>query len=71
MRACAHPAADGRPIVEPAIADELHLLDLAAGPTPDTSPALVVEVRVEGARVCVVHWLAGEPFWVVVTAGRA
>lgn len=38
-----------------------------SGRTPATSPAVGVEVNVVDGRVWVVHWLSGQPFWVVRT----
>lgn len=66
-----HLAADGRPLTEAATLGAWHMLDVARGPTPETSPALGVEVRVVAGGVEVMHWIAGEPFRVVATAGRA
>jgi hypothetical protein len=53
-----HRTVDGRPLVEPAEAGELHLLELARGPAAAMSPAVAIEVRVVSARVRVVHQTA-------------
>jgi hypothetical protein len=66
-----HRTPDGRRLVEPARPGALHLFELARGPTAATTPALAVEVHVVGQRVRVVHWLMGEPFWVVAVSGQA
>ena len=66
-----HLAADGRPIIEAATPGALHLLELASGRTAATSPGVAVEIREAHGRVSVTHWIAGEPFRVVPTAGRA
>jgi hypothetical protein len=57
--------------VERAILGATHLLELAGGATAETSPAVGVEVRVVRGGVRVVHWLRGEPLWVVRVSGSA
>jgi len=49
----------------------VYLLELARGPTPDTSPGIAAEIRVLAAGVVLVDWRRGARFRVVRVAGQA
>ena len=66
-----HLDAEGAPLLDVVRPGDVCLLDLACGPTPDTSPGVAVEIHVRQEDVVVVLWLFREPFRVVSVAGQA
>jgi hypothetical protein len=66
-----HLDAEGGPLVDDARPGAVYLLELARGPSADTSPGVAAEISVLPEGVELVHWLLGEPFRVVRIAGKA